>query len=136
LERSGGAIRKNRDGATGAEHGFARGSTGISQWAACGEGDFYYVVAYIEEDDCAGLGGTRVCSAGDIVTNGNDGGGGTAHGVGESGAAAIFQSDAEDGDAGSLKDLQWRVALRPGLTAPAVLLCGRPARDQLSIDVD
>ena len=70
--------------------------------AARWKSDFDYVVARFEKDDCAGFGRARTCGGGDFVANGNDGVSGAAYGRCESGAAAVFQSAAQDRDIGGL----------------------------------
>ena len=69
--------------------------------AARWKSDFDYVVAHFAKDDCAGFGRART-RGGDFVANGNDGGSGAVYGRSESGAAAVFQSAAQDGDTGCL----------------------------------
>ena len=51
------SVRQDGHGAAGAQHGFARGSAGISRRASSREGHVHNVVADAEENDRAGMRG-------------------------------------------------------------------------------
>src|SRR6202035_2329361 len=102
LERSGSALRQDGNGSASSQHGLPRRGGGVSRRKACGQGDIHDLVANLEENDRAGVGGARSLFRRQHAEYGNDRRVGTAYGLRQDRPNALLQPAEEDSCAGNL----------------------------------